>query len=133
MKIIITKFYFQKVLKSRKKEPLSIGLLEGGFYLTKEENGLITIQLDITNCERLNMGTQGLKNTIEKGKIVTKRKTKLDREYDMIEYENGEYTNVEYIFCSDFLIYHLSGMYKTQDIKESKSEIEKIMNSFELK
>lgn len=124
---------FPKNFKFEKKEPLVIGLIEGGFYIVKDENDLIIIQLNVTNCERLGMGIQGLKNAIEKGKIVNKRKTNLDFEYDVIEYENGEYTNIEYIFCSNNLIYHLSGTYRTNKTQLSKPEVENIMNSFELK
>lgn len=121
---------YPKNLKFELKKTLASGIIEGGFYLVKDDRNLLLIELEVTNCERLGMGMIGLKNAIEKGKRVTKRKTKLDFEYDVMEYKDGGNSTIEYLFCSNNLIYHLTGTYRSE---QSKPEIQNIMNSFELK
>ncbi len=92
------------------------------------------IYLNIIDCSGLGMGTIGIIEDAEKGKLVNKRVSKLNNtKFDEVKSELNDFTEYEYIFVKNNKVYRLSSLTKTIEFNVNSQIIMDIMNTFELK
>lgn len=100
----------------------------------KEELNFPLISLRVFDCTPLGMGIHGMIEISKRGKQLKERKSKINQT-DFIEAtseENG-ITTYEYFFVKGNKIYTLQSLTKTNVFAEKKTQVERIMDSFELK
>lgn len=92
------------------------------------------ISLSVIDCAPFGMGVHGMTKINERGKQLKERKTKIhQRDFTEATSEGDGITTYEYFFVVDNIIYTLRSVTKTPVFAERKAEIERIMDSFELK